>query len=107
MKVKLYRINAERDVNRVRFVCFGRMVRYQHSDRIDSGIYDLIFDGETECKTLNETYAWFNRPVPNRCHMFISDIIEVCENGEPQFYFFNMDGFRCVDFEPERAFAVS
>lgn len=107
MRIKLYRINTERDVNRIKFVCFGRMVRYQHSEQIDAGIYDLIFDGEADCETLKEAYAWFNSPNPERCHLFISDIVEVSEEGEQRFYFFNMDGFRRVDFEPERALSVS
>ena len=73
---------------------------------IDSGIYDKIYDGEVECKTVEDVYTKFNLDHPEdfKGHsLSISDVVEVYESDliDKGFYFCDHIGFKKIDFNSE------
>ena len=103
MKIKLYRINADRDVNRVKYSGLSRTMQYQRSPKISSEIYDRVFSGDLECENLNDVCKLLSK-AHSRCRgLFVSDITEVIEGEKSTFWFCDLTGFQRVDFEPEKA----
>ena len=106
MKIRIYQINDERDENRVRFVNYEHLPRFQGTQEIQSGIYDLVFDGKVDCKDLEDVYRMFNTEHPEgfRGHsLSVSDVIEVQDqDGENSFCFCDSFGFREVEFDAKR-----
>ena len=74
---------------------------------IDSAIYDKIYDGEVDCKTVEDVYTKFNidHPEDFRGHsLSVSDVVEIYDSdlSRDGFYFCNNFGFRQLDdFNPE------
>ena len=107
MKIKLYQVNMERDTNRVAFTGYENLEKFQGSPEIDSKIYDKVFSGNVDCKTLDDVYSRFNTDHPTGYRgrsLSISDVVEVLEDEslEKGFYFCNTYDFKKVDFEPSK-----
>ena len=70
MKIKVYQINQARDKNRVKFCGLKETESVQKFSQIDSSLYDEVFDGEVNCKTLESIYELFNlnHPPTHRGH---------------------------------------
>ena len=105
MEIAIYQINSERDRNKVLFASLEETKRYQKEEVIDSEIYDKVFEGEVDCKNLEEVFEKFNinRPKSFQGHsMSVSDIVEVKnENGNKNaFHFCDSIGFAEVKFDP-------
>ncbi|MDD4474942.1 MAG: DUF3846 domain-containing protein [Eubacteriales bacterium] len=115
MNIRIYQINHERDTNRVKFESFENLSKYQNSPDVNPDIYDEVFQGEVDCRTLDDIYHKFNCDHPNnfKSHsLSVSDIIEIIEsdkvvsqNGnqpsvESGFYFCDSVGFKKLDFVP-------
>lgn len=47
--------------NRIAFEGLDLLKMYQGSDKIDSRIYDRVFEGEVDCKDLEDVYRKFNQ----------------------------------------------
>lgn len=108
MDVKIYQINLERDANNVAFMGHPETVKFQKSDRIDGSIYDLVYEGDVPCTTLEDIYQMFNinHPTDFTGHsLSISDVVQIKEgsNNGPAFYFCDRIGFEKIHFEPELA----
>lgn len=114
MKIAIYQINLGRDHNRVAFLGFDELKRFQGSSQIDCKIYDKVFEGEVACKNLEEVFRMFtcdkvfrmiNCDIPAGYHgrsLSVSDVVEtVDENGKSTFAFCDTVGFRKVDFDPD------
>jgi len=85
MKIKIYQINQDRDKNRVKFCGLEDTEQYQGIAQIDPTLYDEVFSGEVDCKTLEGVYTLFNTDHPpfHRGHsMSLSDIVEVTDAPE-------------------------
>lgn len=54
MDIMIYQINMGRDHNRIAFEGLDLLKMYQGSDKIDSRIYDRVFEGEVDCKDLED-----------------------------------------------------
>ena len=52
MDIRIYQVNTKRDPNNVCFMSHDRLERFQGSAEIDSKIYDKVFEGKVNCKTL-------------------------------------------------------
>lgn len=110
MKIKIYQVNGDRDENRVKFIRFENLERWQGSSDIQSHIYDRVFDGDVDCKSLEGIYTLFNteRPVGHMGHsLSVGDIVQIELDGqgvERGFYYCDSYGFKKVDFEPQKAF---
>ena len=64
MDITIYQINMGRDHNRIAFEGLDLLKMYQGSDKIDSRIYDRVFEGEVDCKDLEDVYRKFNLEHP-------------------------------------------
>lgn len=105
MKIRIYQINSERDVNRMMFMAHDRLEKFQGSAEVDSKIYDKIYDADVECNSLEGVYTMFNmeRPADFKGHsLSVSDVVEVYESDTVQkgFYFCDSFGFKEISFDP-------
>ena len=93
-----------RDHNRIAFEGLDLLKLYQGSDKIDSRIYDRVFEGEVDCKDLEDVYRKFNLEHPEGYKgrsLSVSDIVEIVdENGDSTFHFCDSIGFKQIDFDP-------
>lgn len=108
MKIKIYQVNTERDADGVAFMDLDRTTKHQNSPTINSEVYDKVFEGNVECKNLEDVFSMFNmnHPVGYKARsLSVSDVVEVVEDEsvETGFYFCDNFGFQPVQFEPEKA----
>lgn len=107
MKIKIYQVNMERDENRVAFMAYESLAKFQGSPDVDSRIYDKVFEGEVNCFTLEKLYEIFNREHPagyKGRSMSVSDVVEIVDGttGKSYFNFCDSFGFQQVSFEPDK-----
>lgn len=107
MKIKIYQVNMERDENRVAFMGYDSLSKFQGSSDVDSKIYDKVFEGEVNCFTLEKLYEIFNREHPagyKGRSMSVSDVVEIVDGntGKSYFNFCDSFGFQRVSFEPDK-----
>lgn len=105
MKVTVYQINSDRDVNRMMFMSYDRLEKFQGSSEVDSKIYDKIYEKDVPCSSLEEIYQLFNmeRPDDFRGHsLSVSDVVEIAEGEKVAagFYFCDSFGFQNITFNP-------
>ena len=104
MDITIYQINMGRDHNRIAFEGLDLLKTYQGSDKIDSRIYDRVFEGEVDCKDLEDVYRKFNLEHPEGYKgrsLSVSDVVEIVdENGDSTFHFCDSIGFKQIDFDP-------
>ena len=103
MEIRIYQVNMERDTNNVCFMAHDRLERFQGSSEIDSRIYDKVFEGDVDCKTLEGVYTMFNTNHPQGYRtrsLSVSDIVEIVDagTGKSSFHFCDSFGFREVSF---------
>lgn len=105
MKIKIYQVNTKRDEHHVAFMSHDMLEHLQGTDKIDSEIYDCVFNGEVDCKGLEGVYRLFNEDHPDGYKgrsLSVSDIVEVIKpDSDPKFYFCDSVGFKTVGFKPE------
>ena len=89
MKIKIYQVNSDRDVLRVKFMGLQKTQNIQRSNGrsalIDPTLYDEVFSGEVDCLSLEDIYTLFNTDHPpfHRGHsLSISDVVEVLSAPE-------------------------
>lgn len=107
MKIKIYQVNMERDTNRVAFVGYENLEKFQGSPEVDSQIYDKVFEGDVNCFTLEKVYEMFNYEHPTGYKgrsMSVSDVVEVIDGTTGKSYFNYCDsfGFQQVSFESDK-----
>ena len=123
MKIKIYQINLERDINRCAFMSLGSLEETMSIPAaIDSSIYDLVYEGDVDCRSLEQVFEMFNLHHPSDYEgrsLSVSDVVEVIENpqynGETSaneseeqaiecgFYYCNDIGFKQVEFDVDTA----
>ncbi len=64
MKIKIYQIDVDRDEDDVAFASLDETIMRQGESRINSEIYDKVFDGDVDCETLEDVYTKFNIDLP-------------------------------------------
>lgn len=106
MEINIYQVNSDRDKNRVLFMDLQYLEKYQGDPDVDCEIYDKVFSGKVDCKTLEDVYVLFNTKLVENHHghsLSVSDIVEVVDDSDVDegFYFCNNFGFTRVDFSPE------
>lgn len=96
----------ERDKNRVAFIAYESLGKFQDSPDVDSAIYDKVFSGEVKCESLEDVWVKFNENYPKEYKarsLSKSDIVEIIgSDGASEFYYVNTFGFKQVEFEPEK-----
>lgn len=105
MKIRIYQVNLNRDTNNFAFMNLEFLGKVKGVHTVDSKIYDKVFDGEVDCKTLEDVYRMFNLNHPKDYKgrsLSVSDVVEVVkDNGNSDFYFCDSIGFKQIDFVPE------
>ena len=84
MKIKIFQINNERDANDVKFMNLDRTARIQKTEKIDPQIYDEVFNGDIEAKTLEDVFTRFNtesHPLHRGHSLSVSDIVQTDEGA--------------------------
>ena len=103
MNIRIYQISMKRDTNNVAFMNYESLPKFQGSADIDSSIYDKVFEGEVNCKNIEEVYQMFNLNHPTGYKarsLSVSDVVEVVtEDGTSNFYFCDSFGFKEVSFD--------
>lgn len=105
MKIRIFQINHDRDSQRIKFFGLEELT----DRKIDSAIYDRVFVGEIEGRTMEDVFRRFNtegHPLHRGHSLSVSDIVELQEpvgNLAAGFYFCDSFGFQKVDFDPTQA----
>lgn len=108
MKIRIYQVNMERDSENLAFMG-SDFVMKKHGDlSLDSSIYDSVFEGTVECRSLEDVYDVFNKRHPTGYKarsLSVSDVVEVLEAEKVKkgFYFCDSFGFKEVSFDPTKA----
>lgn len=107
MDIKLYQINMDRDTDLIAFMNLELLPKFQKQPGINSAIYDQVFEGTVDAKTLEDLYAIFNLKHPQGFagrSMSVSDVVEVCsgKGPKPGFYFCDSFGFKEISFQPDK-----
>lgn len=82
MYIKIYQVDMDRDKNNVLFMRFDSLEKYQGSSKVQSDIYNKVFEGDVDCKSLEDIYQKFNRNHPlDYCghSLSVSDVVEICD----------------------------
>lgn len=86
MKIRIYQIDGDKDINRVKFDSFESMKKYSGLEQPDASIYENVYEGKVNAKDLEDVYSIFNtgaRPGEFRGHSLSkSDIVEVIESDK-------------------------
>ena len=98
INVTIYQINRDRDTDRVKFLAFQFLQKFQGTSKINGKIYDLVFRGAVECTDLEAVYRMFNTNKQEgfRGHsMSVSDVVQVSgsQENEDGVYYCNSIGF--------------
>lgn len=106
MKIEIYQINADRDKNNLMYR--GSKTAFKAAPAVDSAIYDKVYEGDPECRDLEDVYIMFNGLLPDGYRarsLSVSDIVRVTGRPEEENGFWYCDdiGFTKVDFDPEKA----
>ena len=107
MKLRIYQVNTDRDNDRIAFMGYDSLERFQGTKDINSSVYDKVYDGELNLESLEDVYAEFNFTHPDGYtgrSLSVSDIVEIVssDNQSPGFYFCDTVGFKKVDFDPSK-----
>lgn len=106
MNIRIYQVNMKRDKNNIAFMSYDSLPKFQGSSDIDSSLYDKVFEGEVDCKTLEDVYQMFNSNHPQGYKarsLSKSDIVEIItEDRVSEFHFCDTFGFKEVAFEPDK-----
>ena len=106
MRIRVYQVDGEKDRLGLKFRDYNTALK--KAGRIDPSIYRTVYDGQADCRGLEDVFMMLNRdpPLSFRGHsMSVSDVAEVVEmrdgEEEPGFYYCDSVGFRRLDgFDP-------
>lgn len=104
MKIRIYQIDYKRDKNN--FLFRNLEFIYNHfGNRFPEEIYNLIYDGETVAKNLDDIYTSFGQMQTKNClprHLSVSDVFEIIHtDGTSSFYFVDSIGFILIPFNKD------
>ena len=104
IEFSIYQINMDRDSDNVCFFGTDTLERIQHSKEVNAAIYDRVYDGKLDCRSLDAIYEKFNIDHPNDYtgrSLSVSDVVEIKESDaiDPGFYFVDSIGFKAIPFD--------
>ena len=108
MKIRIYQVNTERDSENLAFMGSEFVIKKHGDMSLDSAIYDTVFEGTVECRSLEDVYDVFNKRHPTGYKarsLSVSDVVEVMEAEKVKegFYFCDSFGFQEVSFDPSKS----
>ena len=100
----IYQINRDRDSGNVCFLGMETLAKRQHAKEVNAAIYDRVYDGKLDCKSLEAIYEKFNIDHPDDYtgrSLSVSDVVEIKESDtfNPGFYFVDSIGFKAISFD--------
>lgn len=100
MKVRVWQINDDRDVHRVKFLCYDKAKEY--AGEIDPSIYDKAWEGELKASDIERVYVILNTEPPadySTYALSVSDVVEVVSSKDVAsgYYFCDRIGFKRLD----------
>ena len=98
MKIKIYQIGPKTDIYGLMFVNLEFALK-KGNGHIKESIYELVYEGEVQTKSLEDIFYIFNmaRPADYRGRsLSVSDIVEVDETGA---FFCDSCGFQEIKFD--------
>ena len=98
MRLKIYQIDPDKDINGVMYVPLKLI------DEVDPRIYRKVFDSSLDIDELEDAYKIFNttmHPLHNGRTMTRSDVL-VTDDGA---YYCDSLGFKKIEFDEEKAVA--
>ena len=103
-KLRIYQVNTERDKDRIAFMEYDSLEKFQGNSNINSSVYDRVYEYETDVSSLEDIYKLFNisRPQDYKGRsLSVSDVVEIVSSDKlnPGFYFCDTVGFKKVDFD--------
>ncbi len=109
LRIKIYQINSDQDVNRIKFFDFNSLKIFQGHTDINPSIYKKVFYGDVDCSNLEEIYETFNMhevPTHQGHSLSVSDVIEIIESDNEllkgKCFFCDSIGFKTIDFESSK-----
>lgn len=106
MNVKIFQVNIDRDTNRAVFLSSTRLARM--GLEINPEIYDLVFEGSTDCRDAEDVYFVFNMNPPTGYagrSVSVSDVVAIQdpETGEWQYNYCDSIGYSQIEFDETKA----
>lgn len=104
MKIRIYQIDLDLDINRLAFLPYEYIQTKQNSPAVDAEIYRRVYEGSIEANNLEDVYRIFNidRPKDYKGRsLSVSDVVEIvgAESKESGFYYCDSIGFRKIEFD--------
>ena len=103
MRIKIYQINSDRDVERLHFLGSDEHESLFDKLKIDPSIYTQVFNAVIDEDDLEDVFRRFNtegHPLYRGTSMSVSDIV-VTEDGKA--HFCDSIGFKNIDFDESKA----
>lgn len=97
MDIKIFQINSDRDAEHIKFMGMTYLAEKGH-ECIDPGIYDEVFSGNVDCKSLEDVFAKFNtdsHPLHRGHSLSVSDVVLTAGGA----YFCDTVGFKEIEFD--------
>lgn len=108
MKIRIYQIVPERDLDHIMFRSSKWLFEHEGYHILDTSIYDKVFEGEVKANNLEDVFCLFNsdnRPGKNTFRsLSVSDVIAVDSSNTPitpGYYYCDVFGFTPVNFDIE------
>lgn len=102
MKIRIYQINYELDRRNLAYQGL-QTVLDRSNGKIPAQIYECVYEGELEAKTLEDVFFILNeaKPADYRTRsLSVSDVVEVVHSEESSsFYFCDIVGFQAFPFD--------
>lgn len=102
MKVRIYQIVPELDVNHLMFRDLQTILS-KSNGKIPEAIYECVYEGELEAKQLEDVFYILNCAFPQDYHarsLSVSDIVEMVKSdNDSSFYFCDSFGFQLFPFD--------
>ena len=104
MKIRIFQIDMNRDKQNACFMNYEWLMKKGY--KVDPSIYDCVYEGEVNCKSLESVYALFNFHYPKDYKarsLSLSDVVEIISVSEGDFaapgcYYCDTRGFKEVEF---------
>ena len=111
MKINIYQINQDRDIQRLKFMGLDAVRKVLRSAEPDCAAYDKVYSGNVKCRNLEDVFVLFQSGKPEGFQgrsLSVSDVVEVEDAASitPGFYFCDSIGFKEIPFQPERTVNV-
>ena len=110
--ISIYQIDTYRDRDRLCFTNYRSLESIQKSSKINSSIYDKVFEGTVDCVNLEEIYTKFNVDHPKEYRgrsLSVSDIVSIhdASSHTTKHYYCDSIGFKEVEFNAENTCDIS